>query len=78
MLMVTQGGSLIIKILRRVAILDALQMREQGASEGQSLKLNLPKKTKIIVGQTVREREQFAGKSNVVTSCGCVHVCMAV
>lgn len=62
MLMVTQGGALIIKILKRTATLDGKDMQQQGPPRAQTMKLNLPKKTKVIVDQTVREREQFAGE----------------
>lgn len=62
MLMVTQGGSLIIKILKRTASLDSKETQHHGPPKAQSMKLNLPKKTKVIVDQTVREREQFAGE----------------
>lgn len=62
-LMVTQGGSLVIKILKRTAMLDSKESREQqqGPPKPQTMKLNLPKKTKVIVDQTVRERDQYAG-----------------
>ncbi len=61
LLMVTQGGSLIIKILKRTAVLDDKDTQQHGPPKAQAMKLNLPKKTKVIVDQTVREREQFAG-----------------
>ena len=61
LLMITQGGSLIIKILKRTASLDCKEDQQQGPPKAQAMKLNLPKKTKVIVDQTVREREQFAG-----------------
>ena len=61
LLMVTQGGSLIIKILKRTAPLEAKDSNP-GPPKAQGIKLNLPKKTKIIVDQTVRERENFACK----------------
>ncbi len=61
LLMVTQGGALIIKILKRTAPLEAKDSNP-GPPKAQGIKLNLPKKTKIIVDQTVRERENFACK----------------
>ena len=45
LLMIMQGGSLIIKILKRTA---ALEVKETpGPPKAQGVKLNLPKKTKI-------------------------------
>lgn len=61
MLMVTQGGALIIKILKRTASLETKDVHS-GPPKAQGVKLNLPKKTKIIVDQTVRERKDFAGE----------------
>ena len=50
------GGGLIIKILKRSA-----QFEEKDLSGGppaaQNIKLNVPKKTKLFVDQTLRERE---------------------
>lgn len=66
LLMVTQGGSLIIKMLKRTAVLDDKESQPHGPPKAQAMKLNLPKKTKVIVDQTVREREQFAGTRTVV------------
>lgn len=62
MLMVTQGGALIIKILKRTASLETKDVHS-GPPKAQGVKLNLPKKTKIIVDQTVRERKDFACES---------------
>ena len=69
MLMVTQGGALIIKILKRTASLENSDMHT-GPPKAQGTKLNLPKKTKIIVDQTVRERRDFASESRPVTGDG--------
>jgi len=63
LLIVTQGGSLVIKILKRTAVLDNKDSKDQqGPPKAQTMRLNLPKKTKVIVDQTVRERDQYAGK----------------
>ncbi|KAJ7307401.1 hypothetical protein JRQ81_009417 [Phrynocephalus forsythii] len=56
LIMTTKGGGLIIKILKRTATFhkeDAVV----GAPVAQSIKLNVPKKTKLYVDQTLRERE---------------------
>ncbi|XP_043934152.1 Bardet-Biedl syndrome 1 protein isoform X2 [Protopterus annectens] len=56
LVMTTKGGGLIIKILKRTAV-----FQEKDTSPGpplaQSVKLNVPKKTKLYVDQTLRERE---------------------
>ncbi len=58
------GGGLIIKMLKRSATLE-----EKGTSGGppaaQGTKLNVPKKTKLFVDQTMRERE------HAVSECFC-------
>jgi hypothetical protein len=64
MLMVTQGGALIIKMLKRTTSLEAKETN-LGRPKAQGIKLNLPKKTKIIVDQTVRERKDFAGELRI-------------
>lgn len=55
------GGGLIIKILKRTA-----QFEEKDTSSGppigQNIKLNVPKKTKLYVDQTLRERENAVGR----------------
>ena len=55
------GGGLIIKILKRNA-----QFEEKDLSGGppvaQNIKLNVPKKTKLFVDQTLRERENAVSK----------------
>ena len=58
LLLVTQGGSLIIKILKRTASLE-VKDTNSGLPKAQSIKLNLPKRTKIIMDQTIREREKL-------------------
>ncbi|XP_013391721.1 Bardet-Biedl syndrome 1 protein homolog [Lingula anatina] len=56
LIMTTKGGGLIVKILKRTAVFE-----EKDATAGppvsQNIKLNVPKKTKLFVDQTMRERE---------------------
>lgn len=58
----TLGGGLILKILKRNA-----QFEEKdhagGPPSSQNTKLNVPKKTKLFVDQTMRERENAVSKS---------------
>lgn len=55
------GGGLIIKILKRTAHFEDKDTAP-GPPTGQSIKLNVPKKTKLYVDQTLRERENAVGK----------------
>ncbi|XP_054622936.1 Bardet-Biedl syndrome 1 protein [Dunckerocampus dactyliophorus] len=56
LIMTTKGGGLIVKILKRTA---AFEDRDStpGPPAAQSIRLNVPKKTKLYVDQTLRERE---------------------
>ncbi|KAG7217815.1 hypothetical protein INR49_020877 [Caranx melampygus] len=56
LVMTTKGGSLMVKILKRTA---AFEDRDSapGPPLAQSIRLNVPKKTKLYVDQTLRERE---------------------
>ncbi|XP_042295792.1 Bardet-Biedl syndrome 1 protein isoform X2 [Sceloporus undulatus] len=56
LVMTTKGGGLIIKILKRTATFNKGDTAI-GAPVAQSIKLNVPKKTKLYVDQTMRERE---------------------
>ncbi|XP_054846333.1 Bardet-Biedl syndrome 1 protein [Eublepharis macularius] len=56
LVMTTKGGGLIIKILKRTAVFDRGDA-STGVPTAQSIKLNVPKKTKLYVDQTLRERE---------------------
>ncbi|XP_067328509.1 Bardet-Biedl syndrome 1 protein [Anolis sagrei] len=56
LVMTTKGGGLIIKILKRTATFSKGDAAV-GAPVAQSIKLNVPKKTKLYVDQTLRERE---------------------
>ncbi|XP_048475599.1 Bardet-Biedl syndrome 1 protein [Rhincodon typus] len=50
------GGGLIIKILKRTAVFEDKDT-SPGPPLAQSIKLSIPKKTKLYVDQTLRERE---------------------
>ncbi|XP_076032639.1 Bardet-Biedl syndrome 1 isoform X2 [Oratosquilla oratoria] len=55
LILVMKGGGLLVKILKRTARFEIEE--PQGPSQVQALKLNIPKKTKLFVDQTMRERE---------------------
>jgi len=61
---VSRKGGLLVKLLRRVAKFDEKSLTV-GAPMGQMQKLNIPKKTKVFVDQTLREREE-AGRMHQV------------
>lgn len=54
------GGGLIVKILKRTAVFDDRDSAP-GPPIAQSIRLNVPKKTKLYVDQTLRERENAVG-----------------
>uniref|UniRef100_A0A4W4EZV8 BBSome complex member BBS1 n=1 Tax=Electrophorus electricus TaxID=8005 RepID=A0A4W4EZV8_ELEEL len=56
LIMTTKGGGLIVKILKRTAVFDERDSAP-GPPLAQSIRLNVPKKTKLYVDQTMRERE---------------------
>ncbi|XP_059497561.1 Bardet-Biedl syndrome 1 protein isoform X2 [Stegostoma tigrinum] len=56
LIMTTKGGGLIIKILKRTAVFEDKDT-SPGPPLAQSIKLSIPKKTKLYVDQTLRERE---------------------
>ncbi|XP_064348168.1 Bardet-Biedl syndrome 1 protein isoform X1 [Camelus dromedarius] len=56
LIMTTRGGGLIIKILKRTAVF-AEGAGEAGPPPAQAVKLNVPRKTRLYVDQTLRERE---------------------
>ncbi|KAL4648195.1 Bardet-Biedl syndrome 1 protein isoform X2 [Arapaima gigas] len=56
LIMTTKGGGLIVKILKRTAVFEDREMAP-GPPLAQSIRLNVPKKTKLYVDQTLRERE---------------------
>ncbi|XP_071962650.1 BBSome complex member BBS1-like [Antedon mediterranea] len=57
LIMVTKGGGMIVKILKRNSILDEKMSMARGPPAAQGQKLNIPKKTKTFVDQTLREKE---------------------
>ncbi|CAG2249956.1 BBS1 [Mytilus edulis] len=56
LVMTTRGGGLLIKILKRNATFEEKDI-SAGPPAAQNTKLNVPKKTKLFVDQTMRERE---------------------
>ncbi|XP_037610907.1 Bardet-Biedl syndrome 1 protein [Sebastes umbrosus] len=56
LIMTTKGGGLMVKILKRTAAFDDRDSTP-GPPLAQSVRLNVPKKTKLYVDQTLRERE---------------------
>uniref|UniRef100_A0A8C2I8R6 Bardet-Biedl syndrome 1 n=1 Tax=Cyprinus carpio TaxID=7962 RepID=A0A8C2I8R6_CYPCA len=56
LIMTTKGGGLIVKILKRTAVFEDRDSAP-GPPIAQSIRLNVPKKTKLYVDQTLRERE---------------------
>ncbi|XP_013919004.1 PREDICTED: Bardet-Biedl syndrome 1 protein [Thamnophis sirtalis] len=64
LIMTTQGGGLIIKILKRTSTFHKGDATA-GVLVTQSAKLNMPKKTKLYVDQTLRERESGAAMHQV-------------
>lgn len=50
------GGGLVIKILKRNATFEEKDL-SGGPPSAQNTRLNVPKKTKLFVDQTMRERE---------------------
>ncbi|XP_028989573.1 Bardet-Biedl syndrome 1 protein [Betta splendens] len=56
LIMTTKGGGLMVKILKRTAVFDDRDS-SAGPPLAQSVRLNVPKKTKLYVDQTLRERE---------------------
>ena len=61
LVMVSRSGGLTVKILKRTA---KFTVKEFGEPPNQTInsKLNIPKKTKLFVDQTMREREQSVSK----------------
>ena len=62
LLMVTQGGALIIKILKRSVNFEVKDITP-GPPAAQLDKLNIPKRTKVYVEQMAREKANGRGKS---------------
>ena len=62
LVMITQGGALVVKLLKRTVNFESRE-GAVGPPAAQSTKLNIPKKTKVFVEQTQRERESSTGQS---------------
>jgi Bardet-Biedl syndrome 1 protein len=56
------GGHLLVKILKRTAQFTA-QSSGTGMIPPQQIKMLVPKKTKLFMEQTLRERENAVGKT---------------
>ena len=56
------GGALIVKVLKRTATFDSKLSAVAGPPAAQNIKLDVPKKTKLFLDQTVRERDAGSGK----------------
>lgn len=65
LVMVSRNGTLIIKILKRTAKFYSKEISDSASSVSISEKLNIPKKTKLFVDQTMREREESTSKLNI-------------
>lgn len=57
---------MLIKILKRTATFEERDL-SGGPPAAQNVKLNVPKKTKLFVDQTLRERENAVSKYNNLT-----------
>ncbi|CAO1340392.1 unnamed protein product [Diamesa serratosioi] len=69
LVLVTNSGTLLIKILKRMAEFPLnIDTSEQNASALGSVNLSIPKKTKIFIEQTIREREHAATIHNMFQS----------
>uniref|UniRef100_A0A8C3IGV9 Bardet-Biedl syndrome 1 n=1 Tax=Chrysemys picta bellii TaxID=8478 RepID=A0A8C3IGV9_CHRPI len=60
LIMTTKGGGLIIKILKRTAVFEEKDTL-LGPPVAQSIRLSVPKKTRLYVDETLRERENAVG-----------------
>ena len=60
--MVTQGGALVVKILKRSVSFEAKDLNP-GPPASQLEKLNIPKRTKVYVEQMAREKANATGQS---------------
>nr|XP_006129762.1 Bardet-Biedl syndrome 1 protein isoform X1 [Pelodiscus sinensis] len=64
LIMTTKGGGLIIKILKRTAVFEEKDT-SLGPPMAQSIRLSVPKKTRLYVDQTLRERENAVAMHHV-------------
>ena len=63
---VVAAGGLFVKILKRSAKFEERDLAA-GPPAAQNVKLNVPKKTKLFVDQTLRERENAVGEHGVMS-----------
>ena len=65
LIMISKKGALTVKILKRTAKFTAKEYEDEYrvAASNTAGKLIVPKKTKLFVDQTMREREQYLGES---------------
>ena len=59
------GGGLIVKMLKRTTNFEEKEVAG-GPPAAQNTKLNVPKKTKLFVDQTMREREHAVCKNIII------------
>ncbi|CAG0887953.1 unnamed protein product, partial [Darwinula stevensoni] len=64
LVVVLSNGGLMVKILRRTANFRQKEGLDSSDDE-QNLRMNIPKKTKVFVDQTMRERENFVAMHQV-------------
>ncbi|CAF3669384.1 unnamed protein product [Rotaria sordida] len=57
LVMITKNGGLVIKILKRTAVFEENDVLH-GPPKEQQVKIDVPKRTKLYVDQTLREKEQ--------------------
>ncbi|CAF3501254.1 unnamed protein product [Rotaria socialis] len=57
LVMVTKNGGLVLKILKRTAVFEESDVLH-GPPKEQQVKIDVPKRTKLYVDQTLREKEQ--------------------
>ena len=58
LVLITVGGALMVKILKRTAQFENIDnTSNKSSSSNSNVKLNIPKKTRLFVDQTMRERE---------------------
>lgn len=66
LVMVTRNGSIAIRILKRTAKFYAKEVNADTSGHSAVTKLNIPKKTKLFVDQTMRERDESTSESRDV------------
>ena len=78
LLMVTQGGALLVKILKRSVSFEAKDLTP-GPPAAQLDKLNIPKRTRVYVEQMAREKANASSQfTSYCTRLCCTCVCDAI